>query len=292
MCRVIRTIYQTQTTIAGTPLLEEEEGTSSGVGFVWDMKEGMSLSVDYYRIELDNQALQLNSTFLLQNEADCRLGTLPNGSPAPSAPGSAFCQNITSLITRRSAPGTSLDGTAQRINSAYINAALTDTSGIDATYRYRWDTDRRGDFSIDLGYTPVLTDKYKQVEEDELVDYRDDLGNQNQRSRVRGSFSWQKGDWTIIVFGTLFGSNGNWAEAAGTNLAGTAYGTRLAPYMLYNLQVAKKFGPDVEVSGTIVNVTDNQYRYDASQTGCPFSNNFIGADPLGRRVFVSVSYKF
>ncbi len=75
-------------------------------------------------------------------------------------------------------------------------------------------------------------------------------------------------------------------------MAGTSYGERLAPYMLYNVQVAKRFGPDLEVTGTIVNVLDNQYRYDASQTGYPFFNPFIGADPLGRRFFVSVAYKF
>ena len=287
-----RTIYSTQTTIAGNPLLEEEKGTSWGAGLVWDIMDGMSMSVDYYRIELEDQATQLSSSFLLQNEANCRLGTLPNGSPSPNAPDSAFCQNITSLITRQSAPGTALDGRIDRINSAYINAALTDTSGIDATYRYKWDTDRWGDFGIDLGYTVVLTDKYKQFEGDELIDYRDDLGNQNQRSRVRGTVTWRKGDWTTTVFGTRYGSNGNWVEAAGTNLAGTSYGDRLGPYMLYNLQVGKKFGDNVEATATVVNVLDNQYRYDASQTAYPFFNPFVGADPLGRRVFFSLKYKF
>ncbi len=286
------TIYSTQTTIAGNPLLEEEKGKSFGGGLVWDIMDGMSMSVDYYRIELKDRATQLTSSFLLQNEANCRLGKLPDGSPAPNASGSAFCQNITSLITRQSAPGTALDGRVERINSAYINAAVSDTSGIDATYRYRWDTDSLGSFAVDLGYSVVLTDKSKQFDRDELIDYRDRLGNQNQRSRARGTVTWKKGDWTTTVFGTRYGSNGNWVEAAGTNLAGTSYGDRLGPYMLYNLQVGKKFGDNVEATASIVNVFDNQYRYDASQTGYPFYNPYIGADPLGRRVFVSVAYKF
>ncbi|QOW23734.1 TonB-dependent receptor [Lysobacter sp. H23M47] len=286
------TIYQTQTVIAGNPLLEEEEGTSWGGGFVWDMTDGMSLSVDYYKIRLDNQALQLSASKLLRDEANCRLGVQPDGSPSPNPPGSAYCQNVESLITRLNAPDTALDGRIQRINSAYINAALTETSGIDATYRYRWDTDQIGAFTLDMAYTLVLTDRYKQFREDPLIDYRDDLGNQNQRSRVRGSLSWRKDDWTTTVFGTRFGSNGNWVEDAGTNKAGESYGPRLRPYMLYNLQVAKKLAPNLEASATVVNVFDNQYRYDASQTGYPFFNNYIGADPLGRRVFVSVAYKF
>ncbi len=286
------TIYQTQTLIAGNPLLEEEEGTSWGGGFVWDMTDGMSMSVDYYKIRLDNQALQLSASTLLRDEANCRIGTLPDGSPSPNPPGSAYCQNVESLITRQVAPGTALDGRIQRINSAYINAALTETSGIDATYRYRWDTDRIGAFNLDLAYTLVLTDRYKQFKADALVDYRDDLGNQNQRSRARGSITWRMNDWTTTVFGTRYGSNGNWVEDAGTNLAGQSYGPRLRPYMLYNLQVAKKMAPNVQVSATLVNVFDSQYRYDASQTGYPFFNNYIGADPLGRRVFVSLAYTF
>src|SRR5690606_18399802 len=196
----------------------------------------MSMSVDYYKIRLDNQALQLSASTLLRDEANCRLGVQPDGSPSIHAPGSAYCQNVESLITRLHAPDTALDGRVQRINSAYINAALTETSGIDATYRYRWDTDRIGSFSLELAYTLVLTDRYKQFREDPLVDYRDDLGNMNQRSRVRGSLTWRKDDSTTTVFGTRYGSNGNWVEDSGTNLAGESYGPRLGPYMLYNRQ--------------------------------------------------------
>ncbi len=286
------TIYTTQTTVAGNPLLEEEEGSSWGGGFVWDMTEGMSMSVDYYKIRLENQATRLSATTLLRDEANCRLGVQPDGSPPLNAPGSAYCQNVLSLITRTNAPGTALDGRVQRINSAYINAALTETSGIDATYRYKWDTDRMGNFTVDLAYSLVLTDRYKQFETDPLEEYRDDLGNWNQRSRARGSLTWRMNDWTTTVFGTRIGSNGNNAEDSGTNLAGQSYGPRLKPYMLYNLQVGKKISPNLEASATLVNVFDNQYRYDASYTAYPFFNNYLGADPLGRRVFVSVAYKF
>jgi hypothetical protein len=39
-------------------------------------------------------------------------------------------------------------------------------------------------------------------------------------------------------------------------------------------------------------VLNNQYRKDASNTGYPFYDYTIGADPLGRRVYFSVGYKF
>jgi outer membrane receptor protein involved in Fe transport len=185
------TIYTTQTTIAGNPLLEEEKGKSFGAGFVWDIMDGMDLSVDYYRIKLEDAATQLSSTFLLSNEANCRLGTNPDGSPFANAPDSAFCQNITSLITRLPpAPGSALDNKIDRINSAYINSALVDTSGIDATFGYSWDTDRLGHFKLDLGYSLTLTNKFKQFEGDDLIDYRDNVTLNDQRSRARGSITW------------------------------------------------------------------------------------------------------
>jgi iron complex outermembrane receptor protein len=286
------TIYQTQTTIAGNPLLKEEEGESYTYGFVWDIMDGMSFSADYYRIKLEDAASQLSSAFLLNNEANCRLGVNPDGSPFEFDINSAFCQNVLGLITRQSAPGTTLDQTIQRINSAYINTALSDTSGIDANFRYNWDTDRLGAFRLDIGYSHVLTDKFKQFADDELIDFRDDLGNFNQRSRVRGSLTWEKGDWTSTVFGTRYGSNGNFAEAEGCNAAGTCYGGRLPPYMLYNLQVGKRWSEALNTTFTVVNVLDNQYRYDDSQTGYPFFQYYLGADPMGRRFYFTAEYKF
>src|SRR5690606_9762585 len=115
----------------GNPLLKEEEGKSFGAGFVWDIIDGMSVSVDYYRIKLEDAATQLSSSYLLENEANCRLGKFPDGSAFDKPANSAFCQNITNLITRQvGEPGGLTDQRIDRINSAYINAALQDTSGV------------------------------------------------------------------------------------------------------------------------------------------------------------------
>lgn len=283
------TIYQMQTVVAGNTLLEEEKGKSFGAGFVWDIMEGMSMSVDYYRIKLEDQALQLAASTLLDNEANCRLGVKADGSPYEHATNSVYCQNVYALVTRQ---GGSSTGVIQRINSAYINAALTDTSGIDATYKYRFDTDRLGTFRLDLGYSLVLTDKYKQYEQDELIDYRDEP-SRNSRSRARGSLNWSKGDWSATVFGTRFGTARSSALADGVDSqTGRHYSRRLAPFMLYNLQVSKRFGDNVSADFTVVNVTDNQYRFDVSNTGYPFFDPYVGADPLGRRFYLTLKYRF
>lgn len=274
------TKYTAQSLVAGNPLLKEEEGKSWGVGFVWDVIDNMSVSVDYYRIKLEDQARQLTSSYLLQSEANCRLGVKRDGSPYENAGSSAFCQNIYSLISRADAPGTSLDGKIDRLNTAYINSALRDISGIDATFKYKLDTDRLGDFGFDVGYSLRLTDKYKQFKELELHDYRDEW-SYDPRSRLRGSVSWSRDDWSTTLFGTRLGANMNDSETG-----------RLKPYILYNLQVGRKVGPNTKVEFTVVNLTNNQFREDDTYTAYPYFDYGIGADPLGRRYYVSFSHKF
>ena len=287
------TIYQARTLIAGNPLLKEEEGKSFTAGFVWDIVDDMSVSVDYWRIKLEDQATQLSSAYLLENEANCRLGVYRDGTAFPNDINSSFCQNITSLITRQTGePGSSTENRIDRINSAYINAALTDTSGIDATWKYRLTTDRMGVFRFDLGYSLSLTNKYKQFADDELIDYRDNPLISDQRSRIRGSVGWSQNDWAITVFGSRYGSNGSFAAVDGTNTAGGTYPARLKPYMLYNLTVGKEITPNLRLTGTVINVLDNTFRADNSYTAYPYFDYTIGADPVGRRYVISAEYTF
>lgn len=292
-----RTIYQTQSTIAGNPGLKEEEGKSFSAGFVWDIVDGMSLSVDYWRIKLEDAAAQLDTSYLLETEAACRLGSYedPN-KPAPSA---SICNNVLSLITRTSAPGTTLDGRIERINQAYVNTALRDMSGIDSTFRYRKVTDRWGTFRFEGSHSLSLTNKYKELEEDPLVDYRDlrPIVFYPERSRLRASGSWEYNDWTTTLYATRMGSA--WTSRAttpnqcytGVN-SGICWGRRLAPFFLWNASVAKDFGPNVTAQFTVVNAFNKQYRNDPGNSTYPYFNSYIGADPLGRRFYMSVSYRF
>lgn len=287
------TLYSAQTRVAGNPLLKEEEGKSFTGGFVWDFAESQSITVDYWRIKLEDAATQLSNATILENEANCRLGVRRDGTPFPNAIDSPFCQNVLSLIQRLPpSPGTALDQRVNSINSAYINSALVDTSGIDATYRYRLDTNDWGTFGLDMGYSLILTNKYQENSDDTLEDFRDNPGINDQRSRIRSTLSWAYGDWTTTVFGTRMGSNGSFAQVDGTNLAGGNYPRRLPPYMTYNLSLARNFGDSLNATLSVINVLDNQYRKDNSYTAYPFYDTYIGADPLGRRYNLSVTWKF
>lgn len=290
-----RTIYQTQSTIAGNPGLKEEEGTSISAGFVWDVMDDLSISVDYWRIKLEDAATQLSSDYLLDTEAACRLGGYED--PSRPAPSQAVCDNVLGLITRQTAPGTTLDGRIDRINTAYINAALQDISGIDANLKYRIDTDRWGTFRFDANYSLNLHNKYKELPEDDLVDYRNlpPTYFYPERSRARASGSWEYGDWTTTLYATRLGSQWSWQERDGCftgNNSDVCFSSRTAPFITWNAQIAKKFGENVLAQFTIVNAFDAQYREDPGMSSYPYFDPWVGADPLGRRFYVSLSYKF
>ena len=274
------TLYQAQTRVAGNPGLKEEEGKSWGVGLVWDIIDNMSVTLDYYEITLEDRATQLAASTIMQREADCRLGVKRNGDPSDYDTNSAYCQNIYGLITRTPSPGTTLDQRVQAINSAYINSAYQRVSGLDATYNYRWDTNRLGTFRLNLGWSLELNDEYQQSAGDAIVDSRD-LWDYNSRSRMRGSLGWQRNTWSATLFGTRYGSVVNWAET-----------DRLPPWHLYNLNIGKKFGDNTQVTLQVNNLLDNKYRLDPTYTGYPYFYSFHGSDILGRRYYVTLQHKF
>ena len=290
------TRYQAQTLIAGNPNLKEEEGESFTAGFVWDIAQNMSTTVDYWRIRLKDAASQLSSAVILRDEANCRLGVDRDGNPYEFSIDSAYCQNILGLITRNGPePGTINDLRLQRINSAYINTALTDISGIDSSFKYNWRMGGLGHFYFDLTHSIILTNRFKQFEADDLVDFRDSLLINDQRSRMKGSLSWitPSGNWRTTVTGTRLGSNGNVVGAEFVDaVTGAHEGRRLPPWTLWNMTIVRKFGDNLDAQLTINNLANSQYREDNSNTAYPFFDSFIGADPMGRRYYLSVGYKF
>jgi len=286
------TVYTMQTRLVGNSGLKEEEGKSFTAGFVWDINDNFSVSSDYYRIQLESAASQLSEDYLLDNEASCRLGKNPDGTPFEQSITSSFCQRILSFVNRANAPGLPIDGTVRFVRTEYINTAVVDVSGVDTTLKLTVPTEKLGRFRFDVAYSVVLTDKYKQFDDDLLIDYRNLLVNSNQRSRVRATLGWANRDWSATLFATRFGSAASNARAPGVNAVGTPYGARLQPYMLYNLQAGKSFGDNLRASVTIVNLFNNQYREDPSATGYPFFTYWKGADPLGRRYNANISYKF
>ncbi|MFD0726859.1 TonB-dependent receptor plug domain-containing protein [Lysobacter brunescens] len=271
--------YSMFATSKGEPTLEEETGKSLTYGLVWDITDNLSVQADYYVVKLEGAVANLSSTFILDAEAGCRTGLTRTRQPYPFAAGSAFCQEVISRVTREPAAGEPTDRVTG-IRSGPVNQSQRRVDGIDASIRYRMDTDRFGDFAFSLEWSHVLGYELQTFATDPIDrNWRDDPGNFDFRSRMRGSVGWQKGDWAANVFMTRYGSLPNWQETA-----------RVAPYFLWNANVSKKITDKASVSFFVNNIFNNFHPDDSGFNTYPFF--WRGYSPIGRTVSAQFSYKF
>ncbi|WND82508.1 TonB-dependent receptor plug domain-containing protein [Lysobacter capsici] len=271
--------YSMFATSKGEPGLTEETGESWGAGLVWDLTDGLSMSVDYYDIKLDDAVTTLSSTYILDNEGGCRTGLTRTRQPFQFAADSAFCREITSRVTRVAAPG-ELTDRVTNIRSGPVNQSLLHVAGLDAAMNWRFSTQRFGDYRMELGWTHTLKSERQLLATDPVdKDWRDDPGNFDFRSRVRGSVSWQKDAWNATVFMTRYGSLPNWQETG-----------RIAPYFQWNLNLGKQITDRAKVTVFVNNVFNKFHPSDDGYDSYPYF--YRAYSPIGREISAQLEYNF
>ena len=254
----------------GDPRLQAEEGKSYTAGFVWDVMDDLSLTVDYYNIQLEGAISDLTGR-LYREEAACRLGTNRDGSPVDQ--NSDRCANFISRVIRDS------NGDIVEISTYPQNQAQTKTSGIDASVAYKHDTDRMGSFMAELGWTHVLKLEVQQFDGEPFENQRDHMQFFNFRSRVNWQVGWNKDDWNVNVNGFRWGSLPNWAETG-----------RIDPYIIWNARIEKKITDKATVGLTVNNLLNKLHPEDNTFNTYPYF--WRAFSPIGREVFVHFNYKF
>src|SRR6266404_5387673 len=117
-------------TVGGNPNLNAEVAYEWTYGVVWTpakLIKGLTLSADWYHIDLRNVIFGLNAVNILGFDFDTRTGTLPNGAPK----GGVFSD----LIQRDPVTGAVLS-----VDSALRNTARDITEGLDYEAFYQLDT--------------------------------------------------------------------------------------------------------------------------------------------------------
>ncbi len=269
-------VYTVSGTRRGNPELEEETGKSTTVGFVWDIVDNLSISVDWYKIKLEGAVSDISTDYLLRNEADCRLGQRRDGTPVNGS--SSDCAYFLSLVNRVGT-GPFTDDQVGSYRSIPINQAMIETSGIDATARYRLDTDRFGNFNFNLGWTHVLKLDEQEFPGSEIRNIRDNPQYFNQRSRLNWGVDWERGDWQVNLNGFRNGSLPNWAETG-----------RIAPYIIWNAGLQKKITDKMTIGFAVQNLLDKGAPRDDTYNSYPFF--WRSYSPIGREVFANINYKF
>ena len=271
----------------GNPALREETADTYSIGAVWrpefniDLLRNLSISVDYYKIDLKDAIGSITAPLVLSRCFNASSSTNPTYSQD-----NIFCD----LIDR------SAEGNIAEIRAQSLNLAGYKTSGIDLQVDWRAETSALGlpdggELAINFVASRLETFKIQSLAGDPFLEYAGTIGNGqidvNAISRPR---------WKSNLFATY--SNGpfqigmTWRRiaamrnAGNVGNAGTAKGVAGRSYFDINFKVdvAEKF----EFFGSIVNVGDTDPPVYPS-TGL---SDFATYDTLGRYMTLGVKAKF
>jgi iron complex outermembrane receptor protein len=166
----------------GNPGLQPENGENLTVGLVYSPQfvEGLDVSLDWWRIELENVQAAVAANTVLQR---CYNPAAALYDPA------AFCGNVTRIA----------GGQIAQIRTGSFNAALSEIEGIDLGVSYRFELGDFGSLRTKLDTTfldkSVFQSSILGAPGDSVGLYTGQGGNWKWRHNL--STDWTKGDFTV-----------------------------------------------------------------------------------------------
>lgn len=262
----------------GSLFLEEEEGESTTIGFVYNIMDEMSLSIDYYQITIENGVRDLSLAGLVTLEANCRLGQNFAGTETFDI-NSPRCQNAIASITRNPVSVSPFSEIIDIVTTGPINAALREVTGYDLSFNYSLITESMGGFNFDLNYNITDKDESQQSPGDDVLDRRSSLQVFDLRSSTTLSTSWVYEDFGMTWFARRTGSLPNWAETG-----------RCCERTLHNLSATYQVTDGLRVGVFINNVLDENPQVDSTFNSYPYYDTGL-SDAYGREYSLQFDYK-
>lgn len=261
----------------GSEFLEEEKGESYTIGFVYDIMDEMSVSIDYYQIEITNGVRDISIASLITLEADCRLGTNFAGTETFNQD-SPRCQAAFARISREPVTNSPFSETINTVKTFPINAALREVSGYDLAFKYRVATESIGNFFFDLNYNITDQDNSQQSLEDDVIKRRSHMQVFDLRSAVTLSSTWTYNDWSTTLFTRRTGSLPNWAETA-----------RCCEIIIHNLTTTYQVSDSLRVGLFVNNLLDENPQVDPTFNSYPYYNTGL-SNAYGREYSLQFDY--
>lgn len=272
-------------TRSGNRKLEPETSTSWTAGLVWSPWPGLDVSVDYFDIDLRDQVKDLRTDDVLQDEANCRIGRRIDGTPVDV--NSPSCADAISRVSRVS--DGRLHELRMRINP--INVARENTSGIDFSTHYRWET-ALGNFRFAGTYTWVRKHESQQYTNDPFENqFAVNSGFDIPRSKASASVSWEKNRWSATLHGQRLGklpSSSSYDKAFDPT-----DGTRpwVGATYRFNTSVQYRFSDHAQLSLIVDNLFDKMPPKDTSYLAYPYYD-ISWFDTIGRQFYLQYTHKF
>ena len=184
--------------------LKNEEGTSIGLGFVYAPINELTISFDYYDVEIRNQVRRGNISTLLLEDFHCTYGT------SESAP--IFGCDIVSgtdekpgLVVRKpSAEGDFTQGSEiDKVNTTAFNLASFRQTGFDFKASYLWELDNFGALNFATALTNIISTEYDAIEGDDkqAQEFSSDITNREPEQTITASITYMYEDFTTTLSG-------------------------------------------------------------------------------------------
>jgi len=271
----------------GNPLLNEETAKTLTAGFVWTpaFAPRLSVTVDYFRIEIEDGIALVPRQFIIDTcvnslgTADvCSFITRENASPIrPRSPGTLF-----------------------QVDSGPINAAATETAGVDLGVRWAHSFENGHLFNVGLNYTYLDTLTLQPLAGEPVQDNKGQLNGDGRlgagfEHRANLSLGYQMGD-----FRASWRANYQSAVLDTLDLASSLLDPEensVPSFMYHDLQVRYDFGGANEI-GAYLGV-DNVFDKKPPLINQNGASNITGTetaaesyDPIGRFIYAGIEFRF
>jgi iron complex outermembrane receptor protein len=170
----------------GNSSIQPEEAKSYTLGLIFEPRSGTSMSVDFWKIERENEIVQADPAAII--------GSAPaTGTPLSQIPGTQ--------------PGSFIyynqDGVITTVTGFYMNAAKTNTDGVDVDLRHRMNLGAAGRLSAQFNWTHVR--KYERTDPFGLtLAYEgthgpivQSSGAGSPKDRINLSLTWDRGPFSV-----------------------------------------------------------------------------------------------
>ncbi|PZQ61495.1 MAG: TonB-dependent receptor [Phenylobacterium zucineum] len=257
------------TTTGGNVNLTPEEAETLTLGLVWEPEfaPGLSLTLDYFKIDIDNAIRSITGSTKL---------SVCYNTPGLNHP---FC--TPDNFTRNA-----LTGEVNFLSSQQVNVGAETVKGIDAAARYTFDLlDRRA--TIDTSVTYLKEYTIIPYPGGAPIIYRGFIGGGNggyPKWRGLTTFTVDDPKWSASYTVQWIG------KATDFNAAPTALGYRTPNVFYHNVQFAYRLMEEATVAVGVDNLFEEDAPFLPSYTDG--NTDTMAYDLVGRRGYVRLTYKF
>ena len=254
-------VYQVDTWASGNQDLESENSRQFSVGLAWDATDWLNLTLDYYRIEVEDRIRQIEFQELVNFDNA--------GIPLPTG---------TSVIRRS-------NGSVAEVNTAYANEGDLETRGLDLNIRTRADLGGAGRLENWLQVARVLD--FTVTDGPTVKDRLGWIASPDLRATLRNT--WTLGALTAGWNLNYIDSQENPAATPSFGFIGGGPGSRLGSYTTHDLSLTYRAPWDGSITVGVNNAGD-RYPELMAVRGRPW--NFELYDAYGRTVYFRYAQKF